>query len=181
MRTLLYTVGLPASGKSTWAREQLQKEHGRWKRVNRDDLRMMFHNMEHLPEGEDFITKTEVSLVSTSLKEGYDVIVDATHLSGRSRSTWHKLAEQIGDVSVIQRVFPTSLAECLLRNSKRDRKVPEDVIQSMYKKYLKAGFPTDNVSYYEPMTFVPANVITQALLLAHVQTLQLPSCKQLVL
>ena len=38
---VILTVGLPASGKSTWAKEQVSQNPGQYKRVNKDDLRAM--------------------------------------------------------------------------------------------------------------------------------------------
>ena len=38
---IILTRGLPASGKSTWAKEQVAKGNGKVKRVNKDDLRDM--------------------------------------------------------------------------------------------------------------------------------------------
>jgi tRNA uridine 5-carbamoylmethylation protein Kti12 len=38
---IILTRGLPASGKSTWSKEQVAKSNGKVKRVNKDDLRDM--------------------------------------------------------------------------------------------------------------------------------------------
>ena len=38
---IILTRGLPASGKSTWSKEQVAKSNGKIKRVNKDDLREM--------------------------------------------------------------------------------------------------------------------------------------------
>src|SRR5262249_18315609 len=43
MPTLIITRGLPASGKTTWARERLRTTALRAARVNRDDLRRVLH------------------------------------------------------------------------------------------------------------------------------------------
>ena len=61
---LIMTRGLPASGKSTWAKEQVIASGGRTKRVNKDDLRAMIDNSVWSKQNEknilavrDFITK----------------------------------------------------------------------------------------------------------------------------
>ena len=41
MTELIMARGLPGSGKTTWAKGQVEKSGGRYKRVNRDDLRAM--------------------------------------------------------------------------------------------------------------------------------------------
>jgi predicted kinase len=38
---VILCVGIPASGKTTWAKEQVKNGGGKWKRVNKDDLRAM--------------------------------------------------------------------------------------------------------------------------------------------
>ena len=40
---VIATIGLPASGKSTWAKDQVRKKEN-WVRVNRDDFRKMLKN-----------------------------------------------------------------------------------------------------------------------------------------
>ena len=44
MLKVIITIGLPASGKTTWAKELMEKEPGEWKRINKDDLRAMLDN-----------------------------------------------------------------------------------------------------------------------------------------
>lgn len=40
-KRVIILKGLPGSGKSTWAKEQLEKYPGRYKRICKDDLRAM--------------------------------------------------------------------------------------------------------------------------------------------
>ena len=41
MQTLFFLRGIPASGKTTWAKDLVNRSNGRVKRVNRDDLRAL--------------------------------------------------------------------------------------------------------------------------------------------
>ena len=41
VQKVIYLKGLPASGKSTWAKQYVQEYGGVFKRVNKDDLRAM--------------------------------------------------------------------------------------------------------------------------------------------
>lgn len=57
-RTIILTKGIQASGKTTWALEQLKKFPGRFKRFNRDSMRSMVDGSQFLgPEGEKLILK----------------------------------------------------------------------------------------------------------------------------
>lgn len=73
---LLILKGLPASGKSTWAREHCEKNKD-WVRVNRDDLRNM-RGLYWLPKQEKLITKWEDACLISALESGYNVILDST-------------------------------------------------------------------------------------------------------
>ncbi|MEO0647089.1 MAG: AAA family ATPase [Cyanobacteria bacterium J06650_10] len=67
MKRVVMTVGLPASGKSTWAKELITKESGRWVRVNKDLLREMCHNSKHSKSNEKFILKLRNLIILEAL------------------------------------------------------------------------------------------------------------------
>lgn len=151
MRTLICTIGLPASGKSTWAKEQLKKEPTRWKRINKDDLRAMLDNGVWSFENEKVVTSIQDSAVMSALRKGYDVILDNTHLSRRVVRSVHELAERVGDVTVVEKIFSTDVKTCIARDAVRvgSAHVGEDVIMKMYNKaQLKRGWPKEVSTYY---------------------------------
>lgn len=110
-------------------------EPGRWKRVNKDDLRSMLDDGVYSKTNEELIRKVQEKLVRTSLHEGFDVIIDNTHLVAKTLKHVHLLAESIGDTRVIEKCFNTSVEECLRRNALRDPRVrvPDDAIVNMAK------------------------------------------------
>lgn len=69
---LILTRGIPASGKTTWAREWVKG--GKRLLVSRDDLRNMFGEY-WVPARESLITNIEEYIVATALESGYDVVV----------------------------------------------------------------------------------------------------------
>jgi len=154
MRTIIITQGLPASGKSTWAREQMASEPGRWKRFNRDDLRSMIDDSVFTRDNEKFIVSAQNDLVRKALSAGYDVILDNTHLVPRTVKTIHTIAESVGDVKVIHKPFNVSLEKCLERNEKREgrARVPDNAIYGMAKGagITKGRKLKESESYYPP-------------------------------
>ena len=78
MRTIILTLGLPASGKSTWAKDQLQKYPGKYKRVNKDSLRDLLDNGSFNIENETFIEEVRDFIVQKAVVNGFDVIIDDT-------------------------------------------------------------------------------------------------------
>ncbi len=78
-QTLYMLRGLPASGKSTWARELISKKE-RIKRVNRDDIRRMLGSDEWNKKSELIVNKIRKNMIITLLDSGFSVIDDNTNL-----------------------------------------------------------------------------------------------------
>jgi tRNA uridine 5-carbamoylmethylation protein Kti12 len=135
---LVITRGLPASGKTTYAKEWVADDRMHRIRVNRDDLRAMIDDGVFVAGvTEKRIIKAENTLITEFLNLGLDVICDDTNLP-------QHIVEQMRDTARIchagfevidMRHVP--LETCIERNAKRDRVVvPEDVIRGMHKKYI---------------------------------------------
>lgn len=123
--------GLPASGKSTWAKKQNAK------RVNRDELRKMIDDSKWSKEREKFILKIEQDIVVDYLGGLYDVIVDDTNLSPKNEAMWRVFAESIGAEFVIKDFTGVDLDVCLKRDRERANSVGKKVIMRMYNMFLK--------------------------------------------
>src|SRR5579885_1813600 len=119
MKTMILTKGLPASGKSTYAKELLKKEPGRWKRVNRDDLRAMLDDSVWSESNEKYVVALQEHVIRTALNAGVNVIVDNTHLVPRTLQKMHDIAASVGDVKVIEKAFNCTVQEALTRNALR--------------------------------------------------------------
>ncbi|GIG60923.1 hypothetical protein Lfu02_52950 [Longispora fulva] len=131
--TLTVTRGLPASGKSTWART------ADGVRVNRDDLRRMLHGS-HLGTGwaEKQVTVAQKAAVEGLLRAGTSVICDDTNLRSRVVREFAELAAACGAGFVVRDFTDVDVAECVRRDAGRDtsEQVGEYVIRSMYERYL---------------------------------------------
>jgi predicted kinase len=142
-RKLIIMIGVPGSGKTTWAKQYLEEHKNdefKWVRVSRDDIRMMCFNVEFDTANEVTVTQIEDKLVRLALEEGKNVLIDATHINRKSRNKWHKLALDIGGINVIEKGFKIDLETCLERNRNRDRKVPEVIIRNMHERLQKSKF-----------------------------------------
>lgn len=139
------THGLPGSGKSTWAEEEVRRinsEGGDALRVNRDDIRSMLYGPQYALQKpdkhkENRVSEVEKRLVEDQLKRGGTVINDNTNLNPRFLAGTKKHAEEHGGV-VEQRYFDVPVEECKRRNEERGRQggrlVPEHVIDKMASK-----------------------------------------------
>jgi predicted kinase len=133
--TLYMPVGLPASGKSTWAREMCTN-NSNIVRVNRDDIRnMLTPAFKFGGPMESLVTSIEDKAIHKALQEGYSVIVDATNFRGASR--FKKILEETGAVLVEVDFTNVSKEECIERDSKRTTgKVGKEVIERMFNQYI---------------------------------------------
>lgn len=135
---LIFTVGLPASGKTTWAKQFVSQwiHEDSWVRVSRDDLRNM-RGTYWLPNQEKLITEWEYDCVVSALKRGYNVIVDATNLYEKNRRKLisHLIQCGLKDVHWALKDFTfVPVEECVRRDSLRTERVGETVILDMASK-----------------------------------------------
>jgi len=97
MLELIITRGLPASGKSTWARSWAADDPEHRIRVNRDDLRMSLHGRPfYTYEAEKSITVAEKAMAEAALKSGRSVVADAMNLKSKYVREWAKLGHKYG-------------------------------------------------------------------------------------
>lgn len=77
------TVGLPQSGKSTWAKAQ------GYPIVNPDSIRLAIHGQPFIKEAEPFVWATAKYMVRSLFLAGHDVVIlDATNITRKRRDEW---------------------------------------------------------------------------------------------
>lgn len=135
-KKLIMLKGLPASGKSTYATELVEQG---FKRVNKDELRLMMDGGKYSREREKMIKTAEDALAVIFLSTGHSVVVDDTNFAYEDH--WRDIAEK-NDALFEVKFFDTSLMECIDRDSKRGAKsVGAKVIYRMYEQYLQPKAP----------------------------------------
>ena len=83
MRRLIATIGLPRSGKSTWAREQGHPI------VNQDAIRLALHGKPFIGLAEPFVRAIAHCMVRALFEAGHEtVILDATNVTEKRRFEW---------------------------------------------------------------------------------------------
>lgn len=142
---VIITVGLPASGKTTFANMWVAEDPENRVNVNRDDAREFIgidirKNGIGTPEEEATVTQINLAKMKGAIREGKDVIVSDTNL--RSQSVGGMLEELLPDVGVSSKVFNVDFDELLRRDRERmakgERGVGETILRKIHKSFQKA-------------------------------------------
>lgn len=134
---LIITKGLPASGKSFWAKEQVKLSKSRIKRVNKDDLRKMINaGIYKHGKNERQILETERIIVEKYLSEGSPVIVDNTHFNPIHETFYRNLALKYKANFYIKDFTDVPVELCIQRDIQRADGVGERVIRQMWRQNL---------------------------------------------
>jgi predicted kinase len=131
---VVLAVGLPGSGKSSWFKRRGVTP------LSSDLLRKLLFDDTTEQRYQDLVFGTLRSLLRARMVARMPWnYVDATNLSPRERHGWIKMAREFGyDVHAV--FFDVPLEVCMERNLRRQRVVPEDVMQRMAAKLRPPTF-----------------------------------------
>lgn len=135
---LILTKGLPASGKTTWAKEYIQK-HPETANLCKDDLRLQLSSTN---KREKRIIKVRDLLTEHYFEQGYSVIWSDTNLNPVHLRRATELATKYQAELVVQDFTNVSLAECIRRDLVRSNSVGQQAIAQMYYDYLDRPDPS---------------------------------------
>lgn len=132
MPTFVLMVGLPASGKSTYAKELA--EEMRAVICSSDAIRKELCGDENSQDNNEEVFKLLHSRIKECLRKGVNLIYDATNINSKRRRAF---LSELRIIPCTKRcvVMATPFKECCERNVARDRVVPCEVIERMYKNW----------------------------------------------
>jgi len=117
MAKLIMMSGLPASGKSTKAKELIESM-GNAIRVNKDLFRTMLHFDKWTGMNESHTRAAETAVAREFLRCGINVIVDDTNLGQSHIDSWKNIAKDM-DAKFERVHLNTKFTECVIRDAKR--------------------------------------------------------------
>jgi predicted kinase len=163
MSKILLLKGLPASGKSTFAKELARQSD--WKRVNKDDIRAMADDSKWSKANEKLVIEWRDMLIWNSLANGYSVVVDDTNLHPKHLERMHQIAREFSGnkVEVEEKFFDVSVEECIKRDLGRNNSVGEKVIRTMYNQFVNSS----QAPYVAPLEATDAIIVDIDGTLAH--------------
>ena len=137
----IITVGISASGKSTFTQELVKQG---WQDVNRDDIRFkLFCNgvrdwnlYKFTKERENRVTREQEVMVDGAWMLGMNVVISDTNINDKTRNFWvNRLTDLDYDVEI--KYFDIDLIEALQRDAKRPNGVGYKVITDQYARYMQ--------------------------------------------
>ena len=149
MTRMIITRGLPASGKTTFAR----KLQPGVVRVNRDDLRRMLHGDRLYTQwAEGQVTTAQRAQVEALLRAKVDVCVDDTNLRAKTVREWAELAARFHATFEVHDFTDVPLDECIRRDAERPEgeRVGEGAIRRLHERYLAGKNLPLPVPYIQP-------------------------------
>ena len=127
---LIMLVGLPGSGKSTYAKTVLPdvKVH------SSDALRVELYGDISEQSSNDKLFRELHRRIKEDLRAGNDVVYDATNIHWKRRREFLREINSI-DCYKEAHIIATPYEVCVLMNSQRENPIPEKVIEKMYKDF----------------------------------------------
>ena len=139
--TLYITVGLPGSGKSTYVKKFIKDKDIEY--LSSDSLRAVYGKSEEDQTVTPLVFGHIKRKVDEFLKDGKNVLVDATSVNRKERSDYINTAKKYG-ARVVAIVFKMDRQGLIDRNKKRGeqggRVVPDFVIDKMLAKFEEPSY-----------------------------------------
>lgn len=144
--TLYILIGIPGCGKSTFAKRFQNEYDTSW--ISRDKIRF-----DTIKEDEEYFSHESevfqkfIDNIIFGLRNGLNVIADATHINMSSRrKLTYAIDKEFNNYKIVYVIFDTSFDICLARNNAREgrARVPEQVMKNMYKDFRIPRDDEDN-------------------------------------
>ena len=135
MNKLIICRGIPASGKTFWAKQWVLEDPEHRVRINQDDIRLMLGKY-WVPSREELVQHIQKEALIEALERGYDIVIDNTNLNKKVLDFYRALVIDHGNHAIEYKdFFDTPLSVCIERDKNRDVLVSEKIIRNFYNNY----------------------------------------------
>lgn len=138
MKKLVLLAGIPGSGKTTLSQRLVDKG---FVCLNADLIRHELWGDAGDQREQEKVFEVFFQRLEQGLARCWDIVIDNTNINGKHREPIIERARQAGYTDIQIWVVDTPLEVCLERNRQRERNVPDDVVENMYRSLTGAGRP----------------------------------------
>lgn len=143
MKKAIVTVGISASGKTTWTDNFVRENEG-WVNINRDDIRFElfcdgvrdWSKYKWKRSKENKVTESYNKKISLASSDNLNIICSDTNLSPKYRNALVSRLESSG-YEVEFKSFPVTIEEAWKRDSLRENGVGHSVIYKQWNQWVK--------------------------------------------
>lgn len=150
-KKIIVLQGLPASGKSTWAKAWVKEDPEHRVRFNRDDIRNML-GVYWVPSREPLINAIYDGFIKDAMYRGYDIVIDNMNLN---KDTIKEIENEVSDFNEwiskseldvryeieYKSFLEIPLQTCIDRDAQRDNPIGEATIRRIFNKYKSMYAP----------------------------------------
>lgn len=145
MPRLIMLIGLPGSGKSTYA-QQLCGKNSKLIYCSSDAIRKELYGDESIQTDNNKVFRILHHRVKNYIQLGFDVIYDATNVTRKNRKI---IIEYCKDIATVEgHVVWAPIEECIKRDKDRDRTVGSDVIRKFLYRWQSPNYDEGFDSLY---------------------------------
>ncbi len=134
MSKLIICRGIPASGKTFWAKQWVLEDPEHRVRINQDDIRLMLGKY-WVPSREPLVSHIQQEAICRAMSLGLDIVSDNTNLNPKVLKSLSDVAASNEYELEYKDFFDTPLSVCIERDKNRDIQVSEKIIRNFYNNY----------------------------------------------
>lgn len=130
---LILLVGIPGSGKTTYAENYIPDYPKESKHLSSDLIRKELYGNESIQGNPAEVFSLMQQRAIEALNNGNDVVYDATNVTRKDRASIINICPKFAKIEA--HIIWAPIEECVKRDASRDRTVGKDVIDRMLKKF----------------------------------------------
>lgn len=131
---LIICRGIPASGKTTYAKAWCKQKPENRVRLNFDDLRYMM-NPVYKVDGYKMLDDLKNSFLNSAVLHHYDIIIDNMNLNPKDIEFYKNFVKDYPNYQLKFRDFKSDVEVCMERDEEREHPVGRNVIKRIAEKY----------------------------------------------
>lgn len=174
MQKCILTIGISASGKTTWTKE-FCRTNSNFVNLNRDDLRFSLFGFssnadyKFSKEREKTVTSMQFAMGLNAISSGKSIIISDTNLNEKTRTKWKDFCQE-HSVKYSEEIFHVDVETCQERNALRANGVPPSIIYKQWQQFNDQF----GVKYLQDTDLPPAIIVDIDGTLAHMKSKRKP-------